>query len=189
MIQSWASDAALKQPTSSVGAFGQLASAHHVPSSRRLGCNVGPGGEYSTTHTPFAGTAFVTLMVHCNIFVAFKNSHRVRKRRRPRPTRRRHGPCEAWREEPAETRIIRLKTLRVATRKARQSHFVLESPPKMSDVTASMKSLAALGLEILVTEFDVQVPLTATVEKLQHQAQIYRSYQALVFSLQIARRF
>ena len=60
---------------------------------------------------------------------------------------------------------------------ARQSHFVQESPRRMSDVTADMKRPAVLGLKIQVTEFDVQVPLTATVEKLQHQAQIYRSNQ------------
>jgi GH35 family endo-1,4-beta-xylanase len=55
----------------------------------------------------------------------------------------------------------------------------------MSDVIADMKRPAVLGLRIQVTEFDVQVPLMATVETLQHQAHIYRSYQVLVFSFKL----
>lgn len=57
-----------------------------------------------------------------------------------------------------------------------QSHFLLESSPKMEDVAANMKRLAALGLDIQVTEFDVRMIVPPTEQKLQDQAQIYRAY-------------
>ncbi len=57
-----------------------------------------------------------------------------------------------------------------------QSHFLLESSPKMEDVATNMKRLAALGLEIQVTEFDVRMVMPPTEQKLQDQAQIYRAY-------------
>jgi endo-1,4-beta-xylanase len=70
-----------------------------------------------------------------------------------------------------------------------QSHFSVEAPPKMSDVTANMKRLAALGLEIQVTEFDVQMPLPATEQKLQDQAQIYGSYLSTCLSIANCKAF
>ena len=64
-----------------------------------------------------------------------------------------------------------------------QSHFSLEAAPKMSDVTTNMKRLAELGLEIQVTELDVRMPLPATEQKLQDQAQIYGSYLSTCLSI------
>jgi endo-1,4-beta-xylanase len=64
-----------------------------------------------------------------------------------------------------------------------QSHFALETPPKISDVTTNMKRLAALGLEIQVTEFDVRMAMPANDQKLQDQAQIYLDYLRTCLSI------
>lgn len=64
-----------------------------------------------------------------------------------------------------------------------QSHFALEAPPKMSDVAANMKRLAALGLEIQITEFDVRMATPVTDQKLQDQAQIYLDYLRTCLSI------
>ena len=46
--------------------------------------------------------------------------------------------------------------------------------------------LAALGLEIHITEFDDAVRLPATAEKLQQQANVYRNYlEACLSSLKL----
>lgn len=57
-----------------------------------------------------------------------------------------------------------------------QSHFVVNAPPKMGDIAANMRRLAALGLEIQVTEFDVRMATPPTDQSVQRQAQIYRAY-------------
>ncbi len=64
-----------------------------------------------------------------------------------------------------------------------QSHFLLEDPPKMTDVAANMKRLAALGLELQVTEFDVRMTLPTTEQKLQDQAEIYHAYLSTCLSI------
>jgi endo-1,4-beta-xylanase len=64
-----------------------------------------------------------------------------------------------------------------------QSHFVLETPPKMSDVATNMKRLAALGLEIQITEFDVRMAMPVTDKKLRDQAQIYLDYLSTCLSI------
>jgi endo-1,4-beta-xylanase len=55
-----------------------------------------------------------------------------------------------------------------------QSHFLVEQPPDMQNVAQNMKRLAALGLEIHVTEFDVRMSVPPTEQKLQKRAYIYR---------------
>jgi endo-1,4-beta-xylanase len=57
-----------------------------------------------------------------------------------------------------------------------QSHFLLEQPPRMSEVAANIRRLAALGLEIQITELDVRMFTPPNDKKLQDQAQIYRAY-------------
>jgi endo-1,4-beta-xylanase len=57
-----------------------------------------------------------------------------------------------------------------------QSHFLLEQPPRMSEVAANVRRLAALGLEIQITELDVRIFMPPNENKLQDQAQIYRAY-------------
>jgi endo-1,4-beta-xylanase len=64
-----------------------------------------------------------------------------------------------------------------------QSHFVLETPPKMTDVASNMKRLAALGLEIQITEFDVRMALPVTDKKLRDQAQVYLDYLSTCLSI------
>lgn len=56
-----------------------------------------------------------------------------------------------------------------------QMHVSLDAYPKPQDVLANMKRLAALGLEIQITEMDVetQVDPRPMAEKLDAQAQIY----------------
>ncbi len=55
-----------------------------------------------------------------------------------------------------------------------QFHVNSESPPNIRDVVANMNRLAALGLEVHVTELDVRIRKPATAEKLDAQARIYR---------------
>ncbi len=57
-----------------------------------------------------------------------------------------------------------------------RSHFLLEQPPRMSEVAANIRRLAALGLEIQITELDVRMLMPPNEKKLQDQAQIYRAY-------------
>jgi endo-1,4-beta-xylanase len=70
-----------------------------------------------------------------------------------------------------------------------QSHFALETPPKMSDVATNMKRLAALGLEIQVTEFDVRMAMPVTDQELQDQAQIYLDYLSTCLSVANCKAF
>jgi len=70
-----------------------------------------------------------------------------------------------------------------------QSHFQSERPPSMEDVAANMKRLAALGLEVHVTEFDARVSLPSTEQKLQKQANIYRDYLSACLSVLSCKAF
>jgi endo-1,4-beta-xylanase len=70
-----------------------------------------------------------------------------------------------------------------------QSHFQSERPPNMRDVATNMKRLAALGLEIHVTEFDVRTSLPSTEQKLQKQAEIYRDYLTTCLSVSSCKAF
>lgn len=56
-----------------------------------------------------------------------------------------------------------------------QSHFQLP-PPSMTDVDANFKRLAALGLEVHVTELDVRMLLPATESMLSQQTKAYSDY-------------
>jgi endo-1,4-beta-xylanase len=47
-----------------------------------------------------------------------------------------------------------------------QSHFIVEHPPDFGDIAVNLKRLAALGLEIHVTELDVSLPMPPTEEKI-----------------------
>jgi endo-1,4-beta-xylanase len=64
-----------------------------------------------------------------------------------------------------------------------QCHISIETPPKINNVAANMKRLGALGLEVQMTEFDVQMPLPATEQKSEEQAQIYGSYLSTCLSI------
>ena len=57
-----------------------------------------------------------------------------------------------------------------------QSHFKLGQLPDAADVDANMKRLAALGLQVQVTELDIRINLPNTDEDLQDQASQYRGY-------------
>jgi endo-1,4-beta-xylanase len=57
-----------------------------------------------------------------------------------------------------------------------QSHLWAEQPPNFRDVVVNLRRLAALGLEIHITELDVAISLPVTAEKLQRQANVYRNY-------------
>jgi endo-1,4-beta-xylanase len=57
-----------------------------------------------------------------------------------------------------------------------QSHLSAEHPPNLDGALANLKRLAALGLEIHITELDVAITLPVTAEKLQLQGNIYRDY-------------
>jgi endo-1,4-beta-xylanase len=70
-----------------------------------------------------------------------------------------------------------------------QSHFQSERPPNMGDVATNMKRLAALRLEIHVTEFDARMPLPSTEQKLQKQAEIYRDYLSVCLSVSSCKAF
>jgi endo-1,4-beta-xylanase len=70
-----------------------------------------------------------------------------------------------------------------------QSHFQSERPANTGDVAANMKRLAALGLEIHVTEFDVRMSLPSTEQKLQKQAKVYRDYLSACLSVSSCEAF
>jgi endo-1,4-beta-xylanase len=70
-----------------------------------------------------------------------------------------------------------------------QSHFRTDQPPKMREVATNMKRLAALGLEIHVTEFDVRMSLPSTEQELQKQAEIYRGYLSTCLSISNCKAF
>jgi endo-1,4-beta-xylanase len=70
-----------------------------------------------------------------------------------------------------------------------QSHFVLEALPNMSDVAENMRRLAALGLKIHITEFDVSIALPATGQKLKDQANFYSRYLRTCLSIENCTAF
>ncbi len=70
-----------------------------------------------------------------------------------------------------------------------ESHFWAEDPPNFRSVVANLKRLAALGLEIHITEFDDAVRLPATAEKLQQQANVYRNYLEACLSVSSCKAF
>ena len=70
-----------------------------------------------------------------------------------------------------------------------QSQFSVEQPPNFRDITANLSRLAALGLEIHVTELDVRLSMPATKEKLRQQAIIYRNYLRACLSISKCRAF
>jgi endo-1,4-beta-xylanase len=55
-----------------------------------------------------------------------------------------------------------------------QMHVGLDACPEPQDVAANMERLAALGLEVHITEMDVRIDLPATQEELDEQARVYR---------------
>ena len=57
-----------------------------------------------------------------------------------------------------------------------QSHFPLDGPPHAADVDANMKRLAALGLQVQITELDIRMAVPATDANLERQADEYRGY-------------
>jgi endo-1,4-beta-xylanase len=70
-----------------------------------------------------------------------------------------------------------------------QPHFQSERAPNMRDVAPNMRRLAALGLEIHVTEFDVRISLPPAEQKLQKQAEIYRDYLTMYSSVSSCKAF
>jgi endo-1,4-beta-xylanase len=69
------------------------------------------------------------------------------------------------------------------------SAWLLDRLPKMQDVTANMNRLAALGLEIYVSGFEVSLPLPATDQDLQRQAAAYSDYLATCLSIASCKAF
>jgi endo-1,4-beta-xylanase len=67
--------------------------------------------------------------------------------------------------------------------------WLLTQPPRMQDVAANMKRLAALGLEIHITEFEVSIPLPATEQNLQKQADLYRENLAVCLTIAACKSF
>lgn len=70
-----------------------------------------------------------------------------------------------------------------------QMHVELESPPNLRDAAANMDRLAALGLEVHITEMDVRIKRPVTKEKLAAQARIYRDTLAVCLSTQSCKAF
>ena len=67
--------------------------------------------------------------------------------------------------------------------------WLLTQPPRMQDVAANMKRLAALGLEIHITEFEVSIPLPATEQNLQKQADLYRENLTACLTIAACKSF
>jgi len=55
-----------------------------------------------------------------------------------------------------------------------QCHWKYNDYPPLADVVSNITRLAALGLEIHITELDVRIDNPVTPEKLERQAQAYR---------------
>ena len=70
-----------------------------------------------------------------------------------------------------------------------QSHFLVEHPPDFNDIAVNLKRLAALGLEIHVTELDASMPMPPNKEHLQQQAKIYRYYLNECLSISNCKAF
>lgn len=56
-----------------------------------------------------------------------------------------------------------------------QMHVTLDDYPPQSELRTNIRRLANLGLIIHITEMDVAIPEPVTPEKLEQQAEIYRS--------------
>jgi endo-1,4-beta-xylanase len=56
-----------------------------------------------------------------------------------------------------------------------QMHTTLSGAPSVSSLTANIQRLAALGLEVQITEMDVRLPVPASAADLAAQAGVYRN--------------
>ncbi len=63
-----------------------------------------------------------------------------------------------------------------------QMHVSLDDYPPPKEVAANIHRLAALGLEVHITELDVSIEGEVTPEKLEKQAEIYRQYMEVCVS-------
>lgn len=70
-----------------------------------------------------------------------------------------------------------------------QSHLSVTTTLKPSDVVTNMQRLAALGLEIHITEFDVRMPVPASEKNLQTQAQVYHDMMRACLSVSNCKAF
>ena len=70
-----------------------------------------------------------------------------------------------------------------------QMHVALGWHPKPQDVAANMERLAALGLEVHITEMDVRIKSPATEEELAAQARIYRDMLEVCLSAENCKAF
>ncbi|NNE69782.1 MAG: endo-1,4-beta-xylanase [Rhodothermales bacterium] len=63
-----------------------------------------------------------------------------------------------------------------------QMHVTASNPPSMDAVRSNIRRLAALGLEVHITEMDVRIPEPATENGLVAQAQVYNDVLQLCLS-------
>jgi endo-1,4-beta-xylanase len=70
-----------------------------------------------------------------------------------------------------------------------QTHIRLESSPALRDVAANMNRLAALKLEVHITEMDVRIEGPVTEEALAAQARIYRDMLGVCLSAKNCKAF
>jgi len=70
-----------------------------------------------------------------------------------------------------------------------QMHLNIDEHPSPEEITANMKRLAALGLEIHVTEMTVYIRDEVTQEKLDQQAEIYRDIMEVCLSVDACKTF
>ncbi len=70
-----------------------------------------------------------------------------------------------------------------------QTHIRLESFPALRDVAANMNRLAALKLEVHITEMDVRIKGPVTEEALAAQARIYRDTLGVCLSVKNCKAF
>jgi len=63
-----------------------------------------------------------------------------------------------------------------------QMHLILGVHPSPEEIAENMRRLAALGLEIAVTEMDVRIPKPVTGEKLREQAVTYAEIAEIVLA-------
>lgn len=70
-----------------------------------------------------------------------------------------------------------------------QMHVDLDRCPEPRDVAANMERLAALGLEVHITEMDVRIEMPATQEELDEQADVYRDMLQVCLSAENCTAF
>jgi endo-1,4-beta-xylanase len=70
-----------------------------------------------------------------------------------------------------------------------QSHWAVDRQPSMQEVAKNMQRLAALGLEIHVTELDVRLPMPPSEQTLQRQADAYRDILRACLSVSNCKGF